>query len=118
MTDEQIDAMPAGPEMDWLVSSIYEVWGNVLPDDTSAPCTIIVIPEEDVREFAPSTDWNDAMFAADGFGLFRRCVLWQGDGEYLWTVWELNGITIGPPLSVGDGPLAICRAILKLYKRK
>ena len=91
------------------------------------------------RSFRPSTDWNDAMYAAEKFGLFdcwaRDCVLRSihGDGEpRLWLVTDKMayvreiakawGASINAPeeycwdISEAEtGPLAICRAILKLH---
>lgn len=64
--------------------------------------------------FLPSTDWTDAMSAAERFGLFNNYRVLRMN-RHDWEVME-----IGDPLdrivSNGPtGPLAICRAILNLH---
>lgn len=120
MTADQISAMEAGPEMDWSVAAIYEVWGSAIPDNPLEPC-FIVLHDLERREFSPSTDWNDAMFAAEQFGLLTihsACIgTWGFDyfgaqrGDY--RVFQPGdfGINIS---TAQTGPLAICRAILTL----
>lgn len=65
-----------------------------------------------------STDWNDAMYAAERFGLFvgaddARVLGCQGGMWEVWyvDVWQQFDHKIA---SAPTGPLAICRAILKL----
>lgn len=105
MTDEQIDAMEAGLEMDCAVDEA--VYG---PDAVGVPYR------------KPSTDWADAMFAAEHFGLFDTILDGHGYGLLLrrspdgWQVLHPRFFDgRGDVLTMADtGPLAICRAILKL----
>lgn len=65
--------------------------------------------------WCPSTDWRDAMIAAERFGLFE----YRGDRFYLTHAqgqWYVSGMFHGCPNSVYDpsGPMAICRAIIAL----
>lgn len=66
---------------------------------------------------SPSTNWSDAMLAAERFGLLDGVrVLTCDRGS--WQVWKIDqfGQVEGPVLaSAATGPLAICRAILKLH---
>lgn len=120
MTHKQIDAMEAGLEMDRAVAEAIgcavEFWMN--------------------ESFRPSTDMNDAMFAAEAFGLFEAyshdCFMQSIEGNDLWSVrqrhkhaeelaaaWGAPGFPLRPEgwADVADGttaPLAICRAILTL----
>lgn len=81
------------------------------------------------KPFHPSTDWNDAMLAAERFGLWNAG--YSGDGrwggrflqppvsdQYQWFVgeWAEHCQETGEWISrAPTGPLAICRAILKLH---
>lgn len=100
MTPNEIDAMPAGAELDALVAKALGVT-DYKPGSGRT------------RLFKPSSDWNDAMRAAEKCGLFTfRCLgLEFGD----WIVFERESRdtykTIGKSPT---GPLAIARAIAKL----
>jgi hypothetical protein len=107
MTDEQIDEMYPGRELDYATN--MAVFGCDVPVNG------------DGTKFLPSTSWDDAIHVATQSGLFGKSCMWGGKHPNLWTVWKLgeirDPITIGPPLSVGTGPVAICRAILKLANK-
>lgn len=118
LTDDQIDAMEAGPEMDRLVGEAVE-W------------SVVEEFERDIsrREWAwrPSKEWAPAMFAAERSGLFSRLnhILAQSEDAAIWIVMPLENMysggdtTIGHSIAHGDtGPLAICRGILKLTRNK
>jgi len=108
MTDERIDAMQAGPEMDRAVLDAIGEPRHSGCDESGAFRL--------VRRRLPSTDWNDAMYAAERINLFGiHTVLGVGDfGD--WTVLSWEGTTMTEISSADTGPLAICRAILKLAK--
>lgn len=67
--------------------------------------------------FRPSTDWNDAMLAAERFGLFCDwgfCLLLH-DGQWLVADVSVFGkIDYDEGYRHESGPLAICRAILAM----
>lgn len=121
--------MEAGPGMDLSVAEAIGKEATVYFDHDLQVNVCLLLPG-DVR-FVPSTDWNDAMFAAERFGLFgdgHYCALSKDDGWYCILPMseldapghELNGAGLwwpGTPLVARDvsGPLAICRAILKLH---
>lgn len=103
MTDVEMDA---GPECDVAVAEACGT-SHLLFDETGA------------TTFQPSTDCNDALFAADKFGLFKNRMLGRV-GPY----WQVVNVADEPAegscflTSVADaltGPLAICRAILTLH---
>lgn len=105
MTTDQITLLEAGLECDRLIQQVLG-WS-----------------EQGIREIGsavrPSTDWNDAMYAAERFGLFvSRGMILGHDGEQ-WVVTE-DAEPIAPEFpgtKAPTGPLAICRAILKLHSR-
>lgn len=124
MTTDQIDAIEAGPEIDALVCAAAGIDGGIVrtlgkPDE----CLRATEDFPAMAQFRPSTDWNDAMLAADKFGLFgsekHRHQLWQGTGsgggpdEWFVESFENENGNAGCVRHV-SGPLAICRAILKL----
>lgn len=99
LTDEQIDAMEAGPEMDRAVNEA----AGIAVENWSVP----------------SNDWTHAMFAAERFGLFEIVggngyVLDCVRGEWRVSCWASPAIPTNTPV---PGPLAICRAILKLARK-
>lgn len=127
MTHEQIDALPTGPEMDFAVATILKPQHAALhkPDNGAPYCEL----QRD--RFRPSTDWNDAMFAAERFGLWTcgKDVGWMGGrfiqpptlpnepwriGEWAETCQEVGSWLPAEP----TGPLAISRAILVIAARK
>jgi hypothetical protein len=110
MTNDEIDKLEAGRELDRLVAlncGFTLVYDNGYDGEFKAE----LWPEEP-KEFHPSTDWNDAMWAAEKIGLFGRlgnCLYQSVDGWMVLTENDADG-----PLSIHDsGPVAICRAILK-----
>jgi len=118
MTDEQIDAMDAGPEMDAAIAAACGIEHaasteiglcRLKPEGRTV--------ETEWQPWRPSIDWNDAMFAAE------KCRLLE--------VYALERIPLRTPLYVvadiqlmdgedewvaraESGPLAICQAILRL----
>lgn len=98
MTDAQIDAMQAGSEMDAAVLGAIQLSS---------------LRHHNLR---PSSNWSDAMFAAEEFGLFDRHVFGR---DNVYCVWEINGPNeaVFAVATGATGPLAICRAILKLARR-
>lgn len=117
MTTQQIEAMEAGPEMDIaIIEALVAASGERL--ELHTPRT--------ANEFRPSTDWSDAMFAAEKFGLFDNYKFSQCltcSTPHSWTVstgphgdTEPAGVASGFFANAETGPLAICRAILKLAR--
>lgn len=116
MTPEQIDAMEVGLLCDFEVAGALGMNRAVIgPQGGVAYC------EAEGRRFSPSTDWNDAMHAAERFGLLdidgvnlsrsihpdhippsdtRGYEIMRDDTEII--VWDPSG------------PLCVCKAILKL----
>lgn len=128
MTVEQINAMPAGVALDREIARV--IAGPELSEETSFH--YITTPhlrrENILRQFSPSTDWADAMFAADKFGLFEPgggiALAKDGDGEsQWWWVFDVanfaNDRDDETTIAMADtGPLAISRAILNLKVAK
>lgn len=115
MTTEQVDLIEAGPDMDAAVA--VAIGGYTIPyrmpdgRDVRALCYDGMMQ---VAPWNPSRSWTDAMFAAERFGLFNSFRVLRMN-RYDWEVME-----IGDPLdrivsNAPSGPLAICRAILKLH---
>jgi len=121
LTHEQIDALEAGPELDLLVAKAIAVPAVV----TDGVCYIgnssLFQGDYITRLFRPSSDWNDAMAAAE------KCLeqpwLILHEGRY-WNVRKkISGVRhlesneadyrVAPLASSTSGPLSICRAILK-----
>lgn len=113
MTDEQIDAMQAGPEMDIAVC-----------DACFAPDFYRLTWLMSSRPPCPSSDWNAAMMSAEQFGLFKgnddgmlrgmeRRVFGSDDWYVYSRLWDEFTV-----IASGAGPIAICRAILKLSKEQ
>jgi len=103
MTPTEIDALEAGHELDDLVSQAIDPWENLAGVNLST-------------QWRPSTDWNDAMFAAEKCRLFVNDRFLDNDVTGHWMVqvvdWcdaEAAWISRHP-----SGPVAICRAILKV----
>jgi hypothetical protein len=67
---------------------------------------------ESRREFRPSTDWRDAMFAAEKAGLFMGdgATIYQRDDKF----WAIGFAGSTKLLMDESGPLCVARAILKL----
>ena len=124
LTDEQIDAMEARPEIDRLVlMAVGATEFDILPDG---------FEDGDFRSnvyanaASPSRDCNHAMYAAEKFHWQCKDSMCRCRG--LLTRWALHreprmfAITrlgmIGPDsiARAQTGPLAICRAILKLAR--
>lgn len=130
LTREQIEVME-WPEIDRLVgiaAGFEECDGDVVIE--GIPCGRwqgFIIDGEMRDDWHPTLNWNDAMLAAERFGLwspptgdrkFGGCYLQPpmrtGDG---WCVadWAETGQESGNAVADADsGPLAICRAILRL----
>lgn len=111
MTDAEIDALEAGRELDRLVAlecGFTLVYDNGYDGEFKAE----LWPEEP-RVFRPSSDWNDAMLAAEKAGLFD-----EGFLEGYWSVkkWDSYDPVAIEIASHQSGPVAVCRAILKAVK--
>lgn len=116
LTDEQIDAMEAGEEMDWAVAAVVGLRMIPMEEGPSEQHPYPWISRRKVTRPRPSKDWKDAMFAAERFGLFdveHRCELTCNHGE-----WIVSSELREPVASSRSGPLVICRAILKLANRR
>lgn len=110
MTAKQIDAMEAGPDMDRAVARII----GPLCTAAGVPMQYRFTDGHDVI-WEPSTDWNDAMFAAERFGLLKnRYLIQETDGT--WAIKEyIHFEGICPIARAASGPLSLCRAILNLH---
>ena len=105
MTSADIDRLGASPEVD------------------AAVLGAVGLTSDDDRLRKPSSRWADAMLSAERFGLFTThgCVLGSeiGDDQRVFR-WLVRKPYIECDLRPGvceiaeTGPLAICRAILKL----
>lgn len=114
MTAEQIDAMEAGPEMDAAVGEACDFESGIV----NGECLRGTDDFPEMVAFRPSTDWNDAMFAAERFGLFDCEVGHEGSlykNSEIWAVDRVVGAIQVLVATAPTGPLAICRAILKLH---
>lgn len=103
MSDTEIDAMEAGSEMD---DAIYRIVADI--EGIGLPPAI-----------CPSTDWNDAMFAAETFGLLKSHRLGISSLDGLWELKYYEHYSGNERRAAAPtGPLAICRAILKLSRKQ
>lgn len=102
MDDAEIDALDEGRELDRLIASA------IGRDECEAQ----------LNGFRPSSDWNDAMRAVEKFfGSTQVNVAHVGrnGGDTPWHVWVDEVPCI--ETQAESGPLAICRAILKVVKK-
>ena len=84
MTDVQIDA---GPETDRRVAEACGIEAHIRVIGVALyECQRYILSGTDAIRFAPSHNWNDAMLAAERFGL--------------------------ETINVADGPLGVCSRIL------
>lgn len=117
LTPERIDVLEEGRETDILVARAIGL-GDSIRDGLA-----VQIRGDVVVPFRASADWNDAMEAAARFGLFsslHRLLLRQWDiaGAEDWWVSYAESDNAGRDVArARTGPLAICRAILKLSIR-
>jgi hypothetical protein len=119
MTDAEIDVMEAGHKMD---SAVAEACG--IPHRCTALSQVWVAARDPAwtgEPFSPSGEWSAAMTAAERFGLFDTRGHWaslvQFSPEGIWQIQNaecLRGVAGSAP----TGPLAICRAILKLANKQ
>lgn len=71
--------------------------------------------EARLNGFMPSTDWNDAMFAAEKAGLWDwNVALRCADGTWVVDSIDQWGSLYCDEAKSESGPLCICQAILKL----
>ena len=124
-TQQQIDEMQVGPELDLAVANMLDVpvifrGGEVYVGFNYSTGAGGVTGGE--REFSPSTSWEDAMWAAARLLPQPWLLLHEGDH---WNVRKkLGGVRdllaneahyhVAPLASSTSGPLSICRAILKV----
>jgi hypothetical protein len=78
---------------------------------------------ESKREFRPSTDWNDAMFAAEKVGMWKDGLVFGKEAYTQENLYYVSQHAHGDygynPIGRGEtGPLAICRYVLKLKGAK
>lgn len=116
LTDADIDALEAGPTIDALIADVT----GLQPQLGKCGCSIPMGGQARLI-YRPSTCWDTAMEAAekvellscDGQKCTGRTVRREASGE--WHVGHRWGsdTAIAP-----TGPLAICRAILKLAKSR
>lgn len=59
-----------------------------------------------------STDWNDAMLAAERVGLFMDCYITQGPVQPDWCITRKGDVPVFADAETG--PLAIARAVVRL----
>lgn len=120
MTTEQIDVLEAGLDMDEAVAEVCGVAG--FPHSSGVWLTGGADGKGDVP-FRPSSDWNDAMYAAERFGLWTS-ILFGAVGpcssgvppkEYGCFQFDMTHGCNVRFSTASTGPLAICRAILKLH---
>lgn len=143
LADIDIDALEAGPETDKLVAEAvgYNVVDAPCPPGLNSYCYIV--PEwldgkpalrclnketGDDFKWSPSTDWNAAMQAAEEVGLFREHLvsLERIDSSACCSGIPPDAYHVMDPtgawqpvscVSAPTGPLAICKAILKVTKQ-
>jgi len=122
MTDAEIDALKAGFALDLKVAKACGVEcylsSPIGRRGEIGPQSVVALDEnKSAKPFRPSSDWNDAMCAAEKAGLFRglKYDLCQ-DSEGDWWVHEFDDHGNPLVMMAPTGPLAICRAILKAVK--
>jgi hypothetical protein len=119
MITEQIESMEAGPEMDMAVAEACRESATIYFDHDAQENICLRLPG-DVR-FRPSTDYNDAMFAAEQFGRgfhmsdYGRSHVANPDRQNKFVVEIVSESGVTYTAFAPTGPLAICRAILKLH---
>ena len=103
--------LEAGPEMERAVA---EACGFPVMLGFDTHCYDLGNQTRVVEQYRPSTDWNDAMLAAEKVGLFDDAQLFMsGPRRGGW--WMIGRHQ--PREVIGDaptGPLAICLAILRV----
>lgn len=118
------ERLVAGPELDRLVAEACGIKHELLRMANAFGENEGFVAMVGGRMFSPSTDWNDAMLAADRIGLFDA-----DEYHYLlrntpngWQVlspdFYLKPMTTDVLTCEETGPLAICRAIIAAGKVK
>ena len=130
MTPEEIDVLVACKETDAFISKIlgiiHETSKKTCSECGSTPCIATdddVDPELDIWLWCPkckkeikcrplkySTNWLNAMNAAEAVGLFQRWAMCQGVVE-----WSLKSDDEQRAYAT-TGPLAVCKAIIFDYE--
>ena len=116
MTETGVE-LEAGPEMDRAVAEAIGGF-NFSPEYRVPSFTDELDASKFSKTFCPSTDLNDAFWAAESAGLFGRYVdLYRADGEWRvfrnWTSGKGGGKILGESATPA---MAICKAILELRK--
>lgn len=122
MTPEQIDAL-SGQELDKAVAHAIELTFSAVTTkgEYDQKTTTTIFHSETGQMFRPSSDWNDAMFAAEKAGLFDATsrvtpTLRRFNGKWQFQHINQNGSTTQCNKTTDhSGPTTICREILKLY---
>lgn len=126
MAESEIDALEEGFALDIKVAKACGIKCLCsTPVDryyqpTGEPTSLVVDDGNgDTRRFRPSSDWNDAMMAAEKARLFYPDGFLDFDYRGEWRVQELDMCTPEARIitSHDSGPVAICRAILKAVKK-
>jgi hypothetical protein len=114
----EIESMEAGPACDMAVGHAV---GLPLSGNNRTGVSLVLGDGGECAKFQPSKFWNDAMYAAERFRLFDIKDHWAAlvhfSDEGVWQVQNSESLS-GVVGSAPTGPLAICRAILKLSEGK
>lgn len=112
--------LEAGYELDKAVAEACGIEHTAYDfrHDASGIVWVPTIPEDNktARPFRPSSDWNDAMFAAEKCGLFKNWLMGQAHPAItIGSTWYFQDYSERPMgVESKSGPVAICLAILKL----
>jgi len=113
LTPEQIDALPAGPEMD---AAVTEALGWHSNNEIGFPMWVdnAGVPQMSVTWWHPSADMNDALVVMRS--CFYVCVAYNSERQNWTATVFLSARSGGDSLFRGGqantAPLAICRAFL------
>ena len=123
MTDDEIDALEAGVRLDFKVAKacgveFYSSTSIGRRGEIGPPSVVVLDENKNAKPFRPSSDWNDAMWAAEKARLFYPDGFLDFDHSGEWRVQELDMCTPEARVITSHkcGPVAICRAILKAIK--
>ena len=110
-----IDTLMAGPELDWLVCQACGIKAWPPENGGIHPVRIQDSNLRMLRAFCPSTNWTDAMLAAERTELFEwgAVALFKSRNTNRWSVADVFETHHVIAAEADSGPLAICRAILK-----
>lgn len=126
-----LDDLKPGPETDVLVANSIgcegtEGYAFAMRDDSGQIKYVLIgfVDGKNVSHFQPSTNLNDAFWAAEHAGLFKLHVLMKTDVDKIWVICEavfdgndpsVIGLFEENMKATADTPaMAICLAIQKL----